>query len=286
MKNKRGFIAVSIIFSFFIVFLLLLTINLTAYAQNRILLNQVKKDTKNSLNLEATIQAEKIDIDDSSIAVGATVTYKPVASYNNDTFATNFSNGSYTKYSVYSGVLDPTELKYWKIIKTDNDYIYAISLYCSSATIKIIGQSTYNSFVNEQFSTILNSIYGDGNSNVTFRHYYEKKDKNYLPDDLKQCYTPKGSPASYFTSANIGEGTCSSEDSSVCYLYGISNSDTRYQPPTVAKRSKSFDRELNPDVTSNKIDGATGSFRPVAIIKKGTNSFYNIGSDSTTIYLK
>ena len=64
MKNKRGFIAVSIIFSFFIVFLLLLTINLTAYAQNRILLNQVKKDTKNSLNLEATIQAEKIDIDD------------------------------------------------------------------------------------------------------------------------------------------------------------------------------------------------------------------------------
>ena len=133
---------------------------------------------------------------------------------------------------------------------------------------------------------MLNNIYGDGNSNVTFRHYYEKMDKNYLPDDLKQCYTPKGSPASYFTSANIGEGTCSSEDSSVCYLYGISNSDTRYQPPIVAKRSKSFDRELNPDVTSNKIDGATGSFRPVAIIKKGTNSFYNIGSDSTTIYLK
>ena len=50
--NKRGFFAVSIIFSFFIVFLLVLTMNLATYAQNRTLLNHVKKDIKDSINLD------------------------------------------------------------------------------------------------------------------------------------------------------------------------------------------------------------------------------------------
>jgi hypothetical protein len=54
MKNKKGFIATSIIFSFFIVFLLIITINLTAYAQNRILMNQIKKDIKNEITLKYT----------------------------------------------------------------------------------------------------------------------------------------------------------------------------------------------------------------------------------------
>jgi hypothetical protein len=54
MKNKNGFIATSIIFSFFIVFLLIITINLTAYAQNRILMNQIKKDIKNEITLKYT----------------------------------------------------------------------------------------------------------------------------------------------------------------------------------------------------------------------------------------
>lgn len=48
MKNKKGFIAISVIFSFFIVFLMLITLNLTSYAQNRILMNQIKKDIKNT----------------------------------------------------------------------------------------------------------------------------------------------------------------------------------------------------------------------------------------------
>lgn len=51
MKKKNGFIAISIIFSFFIVFLLILTINLTSYAQNRILMNQIKKDIKSKTEL-------------------------------------------------------------------------------------------------------------------------------------------------------------------------------------------------------------------------------------------
>ena len=47
--NNRGFFAISIIFSFFIVFLLILVMNLATYSQNRILLSQVKKDIKNTL---------------------------------------------------------------------------------------------------------------------------------------------------------------------------------------------------------------------------------------------
>ena len=50
--NKRGFFAISIIFSFFIVFLLILVMNLATYSQNRILLGQVKKDIKSTINLD------------------------------------------------------------------------------------------------------------------------------------------------------------------------------------------------------------------------------------------
>ena len=56
MKKKNGFIAISIIFSFFIVFLLILTINLTSYAQNRILMNQIKKDIKSKTELIVPIK--------------------------------------------------------------------------------------------------------------------------------------------------------------------------------------------------------------------------------------
>lgn len=55
MNKKKGFIAISIIFSFFIVFLMLLTLNLTTYAQNRILMNQVKEDIKKELILNTSL---------------------------------------------------------------------------------------------------------------------------------------------------------------------------------------------------------------------------------------
>ena len=52
MKNNKGFIAISIIFSFFIVFLMLITLVISTYGQNRILMNQVKKDIKANINFE------------------------------------------------------------------------------------------------------------------------------------------------------------------------------------------------------------------------------------------
>lgn len=290
MKNKKGFLAISVIFSFFIVFLMLITLILASYAQNRILMNQVKKDIKNNLNLTIKIPEKPVvlvPVNDSTVKIEDYIYYDPTnTSYNNSTFSTAFSNGDYTRYSVYKGELDPTELKVWKVIKIDDNYIYAISLYCSSAEIKLLGQSTYSAFKENQFSNIMTKVYGNSNPNITFRHYYDDLDKSYLTDSLKSCTTPSGTGASYFSSASTGSGNCSSTDYSMCILYAISNNNTRYQPPTVAKRYSDGSRELNPTITGNNIGGSIASFRPVAIIKKGTNSFSQIEGDSSTLYLK
>ena len=56
MKKKNGFFAISIIFSFFIVFLMIITINLARYAEDRILMNQVKKDIKSTLESDLKYQ--------------------------------------------------------------------------------------------------------------------------------------------------------------------------------------------------------------------------------------
>ncbi len=49
-NNNRGFIAISLIYSFFLVFLITLLTILSDYAKNRILLNDVKKETQEYLN--------------------------------------------------------------------------------------------------------------------------------------------------------------------------------------------------------------------------------------------
>lgn len=48
--NNKGFIAISLIYSFFLVFLITLLAIVSDYAQNRILLNDVKKETQEYLN--------------------------------------------------------------------------------------------------------------------------------------------------------------------------------------------------------------------------------------------
>lgn len=50
MKNNKGFIAISLIYSFFLVFLMTLLAIVANYTHNRILLNDVKKTTQKKLN--------------------------------------------------------------------------------------------------------------------------------------------------------------------------------------------------------------------------------------------
>jgi len=49
-KNNKGFIAISLIYSFFLVFLVTLLMILANYVHNRILLSSVKKETQEYLN--------------------------------------------------------------------------------------------------------------------------------------------------------------------------------------------------------------------------------------------
>lgn len=49
-KNNKGFIAISLIYSFFLVFLVTLLMILANYAHNRVLLSSVKKETQQYLN--------------------------------------------------------------------------------------------------------------------------------------------------------------------------------------------------------------------------------------------
>lgn len=49
MKNNKGFIAISLIYSFFLIFLITLLTIVNSYVHNRVLLNNVKKETQSYL---------------------------------------------------------------------------------------------------------------------------------------------------------------------------------------------------------------------------------------------
>lgn len=72
-SNKRGFIAISLIYSFFLVFLMLLLSVLAEYAHNRILLGDVKRETQNYLN--GLSEFNPISIKDKDYVQGEEVIY-------------------------------------------------------------------------------------------------------------------------------------------------------------------------------------------------------------------
>lgn len=61
MKEKKGFIATSIIYSFFLVFLMLMTVILVRSANNRILLGTITDDIKSELNSDVGFIIETIE---------------------------------------------------------------------------------------------------------------------------------------------------------------------------------------------------------------------------------
>lgn len=73
MKKKDGFIAISLIYSFFLVFLALLLSIAMDYSQNRILLNDVKKETQEYL--DGLAEFNPIFIENRLYNVGEEITY-------------------------------------------------------------------------------------------------------------------------------------------------------------------------------------------------------------------
>lgn len=123
MKNKKGFIAVSIIFSFFIVFLLLLTINLTAYAQNRILLNQVKKDIKDKTLLKykmSLCSIEKEMIDDNNTKI-VRLTVNNTETSDDDKYSYSLDNIIFNDTNTFEVTSNGTYQVYIKYKKNNNE---------------------------------------------------------------------------------------------------------------------------------------------------------------------
>lgn len=123
MKNKKGFIAVSIIFSFFIVFLLLLTINLTAYAQNRILLNQVKKDIKAKTLLKykmSLCSIEKEMIDDNNTKI-VRLTVNNTETSDDDKYSYSLDNIIFNDINTFEVTSNGTYQVYIKYKKNNNE---------------------------------------------------------------------------------------------------------------------------------------------------------------------
>ncbi len=73
MKKKNGFIAISLIYSFFLVFLALLFSIAMDYSENRILLNDVKKETQEYLDTLG--EFNPIFIENRNYTVGEEVSY-------------------------------------------------------------------------------------------------------------------------------------------------------------------------------------------------------------------
>lgn len=123
MKNKKGFIAVSIIFSFFIVFLLLLTINLTAYAQNWILLNQVKKDIKAKTLLKykmSLCSIEKEIIDDNNTKI-VRLTVNNTETSDDDKYSYSLDNIIFNDINTFEVTSNGTYQVYIKYKKNNNE---------------------------------------------------------------------------------------------------------------------------------------------------------------------
>ncbi len=174
MKNKKGFIAISIIYSFFIVFLMLLTINMTSYAQNRILLGQVKKDMKKYSTVglikapsntdedlpetspdnpdaskgeiivipgqEHTGKPSKVQLNLSdNVKLGDYISMTPTSiEFKTDTNMTGYSN---------SQIIKPQELNIWRVIQINNDgTLEMVSEYVSGTQIFFEGKNGYLNF--------------------------------------------------------------------------------------------------------------------------------------------
>lgn len=73
MKNNKGFIAISLIYSFFLVFLMVLISTLTNYVHNRILLSDIKKTTQEELN--ELSEFNPISLENKAFDVGTKITY-------------------------------------------------------------------------------------------------------------------------------------------------------------------------------------------------------------------
>lgn len=174
MKNNKGFISTSIIFAFFITFLLLLVIIITSYAQNRILMNQVKKDIKSDLVSKYNYDENAGNENDDEIIPPEDVYLFDIINVGD--YVKMTPNGKSpnlypidTGTSVYQSV-DPTQITSWIVLNKNNDdrTIEMVSEYVSPEQIAFKGIYGYASFVGRLNQ--LAEAYENNNYTISSRH--------------------------------------------------------------------------------------------------------------------
>lgn len=130
--NKNGFIATSIMYSFFIVFALLALLILGTYSHYRILNEKMNQSINSELN--------QFIANDSNFDVGDYVKMIPTKT----SYSISASDSGYPS----SQTINPSELQVWRVIKiNDDNTIDAISEYASSNYICFNGITAYTNYI-------------------------------------------------------------------------------------------------------------------------------------------
>lgn len=220
MKDNKGFISISIIYSFFFVFIAIIVGLLVQYISNRTLLNRIKEDARDIVNESMIsgfaktlisayggVPAIKV-LDDASLM---SVTqdnefgmYKKQDNYGTSYYYRGDVNnnyvqfGSYTDevtFTVYGGdsIVIPSNSKmYWRIVRINGDgtirLVYDGTQLVENGTkyFPFIGSGVYNK--NSGSLEYLGYTFDDGNGNQTdseAKLYIENWYENYLKDNYE-----------------------------------------------------------------------------------------------------
>lgn len=108
LNKKNGFIAVSIIFSFFILFLLLVALNISRYYQNGILNKQTKKDILGIIDKSFNNKTEVINLNAVTASTSADISFtiKNIKESDNISFCySNIKENIFTKNSLTESLI-------------------------------------------------------------------------------------------------------------------------------------------------------------------------------------
>ncbi|MGN1379838.1 MAG: hypothetical protein ACI4XR_05585 [Bacilli bacterium] len=166
--NKKGVISISVIYSFFLVFCLLLVLILTTYTNNRLNFKMLKNDIKKKY-----ISSEEI----STYTIGSQIDTTSMMTTTDDMGSSHYYSGEFTKNYVKFGKYSSGDDMIWRIIRINGDG--SIRLIYNGT----IGNSYYNSSENDAvyvgYKYSLYNNHGLGN-NSTIKNYLDNWYKNNL----------------------------------------------------------------------------------------------------------
>ena len=115
MNKKNGFMAISIIFSFFVVFLLLISLNISRYYQNGIFKQQLKNDALLAVDDSFSKKSEVLDFYTTVTSTSADISFKVKNINFEDSISFCYSN---TKENLFSKNMSD------EVLKRDNCIIH------------------------------------------------------------------------------------------------------------------------------------------------------------------